>query len=299
MESTVEAKWKRDENHLNRPGWATTRTPKGWSDSEHRNSRGEASLKGIEERLGDGSVLTSQVHIPIRLTPSQKKVLEKASPQDLKILDSFTRHEMRVDAVLDNNALGIPIYIEVDGSQHEQDSVYRGASQSHLDRIKDFCSRLNRGALMIRVRSDEKASEKVERIYKELKRYDVNLRHLEAGDRRSRLQACADALCFDHASGNTPEGIEDFERYINQVEAKIAMKMHRHERFGAEQVKLLNTWARRRNDLKGFVRVFKSLEGEKAAYVYRTHHGRFYHPYAFIEAVFVARDLLEETTPFD
>ena len=74
MESTIEARWKRDEKHLHRPDWAVNRTPKGWSDSQYRNSKGEASLIGLEKRLSDGSILTRQVHIPIRLTKRQKRL---------------------------------------------------------------------------------------------------------------------------------------------------------------------------------------------------------------------------------
>ena len=299
MESTVEAKWKRDPDHTDRPDWATTRTPKGWSDSEHRNSRGEASLKGIEERLGDGSILTSQPTIPIWLTREQKEAIEKASPEALRKLASYTRNQMRADALLDNNALGIPIYIEIDGRQHERDGSYKGISQSHLDRIKDFCSRLNQGALMIRVRSDEHASEKVERIYRELKRYDKDLREvkIQKGERRRLLQEYADAMCYGYTTERCPRVDEVPEDYIQKIQEFIVRQRGMKNGFSSEQTKLLNVWVRRRSDLRGFAKVFKALEGEKKKYAHQMHVGEYYRPYSFIEGVVVLRRLLDAQRP--
>ena len=284
MESTVEAKWKRDPDHTDRPDWATTRTPKGWSDSEHRNSRGEASLKGLEERLGDGSVLTSQPTIPIWLTREQKETIDKASPKELKKLASYTKNQMRVDALLESPELKIPIYIEIDGRQHERNSAYKGISQSHLDRIKDFCSRLNQGALMIRVKSDADASKKVERIYGELKRYGAILEEFELEDRNARrehLQAYADALCYGATEGRWPEKTERPMGYMNRILDGIASSGQL--RLSPEQVKLLNIWVRRRNDLKGFARAFRALEGENGLHVQTRYSGRYYRPYRFVE----------------
>ena len=296
MENTVEARWKKDEKHLHRPDWATTRTPLGWSDAEHRNSRGEKSLIGLEERLGDGSVLTSQPTIPIWLTNEQKEAMEKASPEELKKLDSYTKNQMRVDALLDNNALGIPIYIEIDGRQHERNAAYKGISQSHLDRIKDFCSRLNQGALMIRVRSDERASEKVERIYGELRRYDETLDENDR-ERRSRLQEYADALCYGFASKTMPEDFGNPELYIYRMKRQILRSLIDKGKLNGEQVKLLNTWARRRSDLYGFAKVFRDVPGEKTRHFHEIHGGDFYYPYRFIEGVLRALRARKSVAP--
>ena len=243
---------------------------------------------GLEERLNDGSILTSQPTIPIWLTREQKEAIEKASPEALRKLASYTRNQMRADALLDNNALGIPIYIEIDGRQHERDGSYKGISQSHLDRIKDFCSRLNKGALMIRVRSDEHASEKVERIYGELKRYDKWLGGIrfDSCNRRSALQEYADALCYGLTEGILPAEEEHPASYVERVQMGVADDMIRQRRFSSEQVKLLNIWIRRRNDLKGFSRVFKSVTGERERHTTPVHNGAYYHPYRFIEGVF-------------
>ena len=71
--------------------------------------------------------------------------------------------------------------------------------------------------------------------------------------------------------------------YVYDVMEEAANAIEQKKRLSPETVKLLNVWQRRRNDLRKFVRTFKSIEGEREDISYAPYQGRFYHPYLFFD----------------
>ena len=300
-----EGKYKYDPGHNNEPKeWEKEyhRTEKGWSDAELGNSPGESSLIGVDKRLSKmlGIVVesVSQAKIPLfigRLKEKQRKQLESLSEEKLMKAAAFAKSAMRIDVMLtsnDDTVVPFPIYIEVDGSQHERNRNYKGVSQSHLDRCKDFCARVNQNALMIRVKSTPLASKQVEHILSETKRYSQMIpKNITGNERKKMLQEYIDCMCFEFA-GDSQKGTLKINPFpdveIIKCQLEISQRLRQHGKrgvFNPVEAKLLNMWTRQRQGLIGFCRVLKSEANEKDALSYKISRNKVPYPFSFLEGV--------------
>ena len=177
-------------------------TERGWSDVKSGQSAGERSVQDNEKQIVSifkpPVKLVSQRRLPIilgHLSEKQKALLDKLEPEEVADLYRFCKSAMRVDfAIMPKEPEDLfPIYIEIDGSQHEQDGEYRGHSKSHLDRVKDFCSRLNDGAVMVRVKSNENSGRNVLEVLSRMERF--RRLDLETGDYNLRRERCQFYVC--------------------------------------------------------------------------------------------------------
>ena len=301
MLKPIEGKYKWDKKHEHEPDWPCHKTDSGWSDSEIRNSPGERSLIGIGERLskelGFQVEAVHQARIPMYIgkpTKEQKELLESLGEDELKELSDKTRNAMRIDMLLtskEDSSIPFPIYIEVDGSQHERDGSYKGISQSHLDRCKDFCARVNQNALMIRVKSTSLASKQVEHILKETRRFNRILSsEVQVDERKAVLQEYIDCMCFEFAENPGKAFLEIPESpdiHISKVEEELAQRLNdrwlgKSRGYNSTVVKLWNTWVHQRDDLYGFLKIFKAKAGERGRIFFERKKGKYQYPYRFM-----------------
>lgn len=323
----VFSRWVKDVTHTHRPNWAKRDTPMGWSDKEDTNSKGQQSFVGFSDTLkhvfssnGDFSV-ASEEKISIVLGKVSKEMEDALKTStNQKALYESSKHAMRIDFAIEAKNKSIfpyPVFVEVDGSQHEknrirtiqhkEDSEQYQSSENHLDRIKDFCARLNKQGVLIRVKSDKDSAQKTAFIYKKLADYyakrstDKETKNEDTNKRRAKIQEYADAMCFEYAKngstnsldvGNNPD---DYVKKVKNAIVKQALERHDARRgFSAQQVKLLNIWARDKKDLDGFVKALKitSIENfddiEKQATRHYVYKGQKYEPYNFMQDIIMA-----------
>lgn len=308
MENKVIGKWISDPTHENKPDWATKKTPKGWSDSKG-GSKGSQSFVGIDKRLSNSLGFEVNVNteerIPIILgkpTKEQNEVLKHATPEQIESLYENCKHSMRIDLVIqakNKEDFPFPIFVEADGSQHEQNRVRNNSSENHLDRVKDFCCRLNKKGIMIRVKSNENSSKKVEFVFGELKRYyDMLPVDLSLNEKRMELQKYADAICFSYANNiEQQKYVKKIgpHKFIQIVQGNIIESvMDFDKKFSPEERKLLNIWVRDKKDLRGFVTMLKIIENEKAVTLPIVYKREYYKPYTFMEEIMeILNDLIK------
>lgn len=302
MENNVLSRWISDPEHRNKPDWATKKTPKGWSDSKGGSTGSNSFVdidKRLSEELGFEVKANTEERIPIilgKLSNSQIQALKKASTEDIESLYESCKHSMRIDLVIEaknKDNFPFPIFVEADGSQHERNGVRNNSSENHLDRVKDFCCRLNKKGLMIRVKSNKESSRKVEFIAKELIRYNDSLpKELLPIEKRQLLQEYADAMCFMLAHNQMGTQISLSKRpreFVKEVQQHIVKKIttnpNRNKGFNPEEIKLLNIWVRDKKDLSRFLFVLKRIEAEKEAITPHKYQGEWCEPYTFIDKI--------------
>lgn len=299
----IESRRVRDVEHKHKPDWATGKTPKGWTDCV-KTPKGTNTFIDVDKRLsyslGFEVKMNTEEKIPIILgnvTKHQHNVLMNASKGEIETLYESTKHAMRIDLAIvakNKDDFPFPVFVEADGSQHERNGTRNNSSENHLDRVKDFCCRLNKNGIMIRVKSNENTSKKVEYLFSEIKRYYDTLSEGGAdGDIRDNIQKYTDALCFAYANKNSKTiMLNKYDRpeyFISETQYYIIDKIRsgtgNAKGLSNEEIKLLNTWVRDKKDLEQFVKNFKTLEGEKEATHPGMYRGQYYEPYTFMDDI--------------
>ena len=153
-----------------------------------------------------------------------------------------------------------PIYVESDGTQHENHRKDKSGIQFELlDRVKDYLARQQFGGVSVRLRSEEQTSRQLEFVLKEMKRYYDELSKGEEDEDtiRGKVQDYADAMCLEFAAEDKREGKknsdvldvgESPDVYMNKVHRKIIRKINRSYTLQKKQLcdtekKLLKIWA--------------------------------------------------------
>jgi len=285
------------------PGWH--KTDKGWSDSKLSPPGEKSLLEAVfndPDFLGKGIELIHQKRIKIYLekykgqNPEIIKATEEQFQRSLeKDEENNKQRLMKIDAVIESSEqLSFNIFVEFDESHH-----YRG-EQNRIDRVKDFHARLCEGAIVVRLKSNEKSAELLKEIYSKISENSEKIKNktlelnseAEEGMKpfiaRSAIQGYVDALCFASEDENLFEKVKDLppEKCEKVVREEILDSLSKRKKLNKGQRKLLSIWARRIEDLDGIIKAIGADKSKrKGVIVTEEYKGNFYNPYVFMDSI--------------
>ena len=323
----IEGKWIRDPQHKRNDlkSLGFHKTGLGWSDSKREQSAGEKSALRLNETLNrmlpdnEYQVIPqkkiSAYNVPAdkRLAAEIHQMVERLSFDEMLKVGKISRRMLRMDMMV-KPLKGIPpfpFYIEIDGIQHQGNSPKRfeppedKASQTHSDRVKDCCSRLNHDSVVLRVNSTAFSRKKLAAAIMHATRYYEALQETisDPDEKRAEVQRFCDAACFHFASdGNLKDPLgrgrrsaDAYRRFADNMRDSIIKRLTGEvkEDLNAEEDKLIGIWARNKELLHELLVTIKGRGDDKARIGFvKKKRQKYYDTYRFcseIETEFVNR----------